>query len=169
MKIRDSHIISLVYILIPVAFIFLPLALKPEMEYLYWFGIIIYLFSGVTLIYNTIKGSKETLKYSILVGIGSWALLILVGVFSALDNNDTIQFWHLINTLESAKVINPVVDIDLPSYIISELLYGENITYVINSIGIILLTIMGGFLGVYAFQKKNTEIEEALDREEKRH
>ncbi|MHA1300682.1 MAG: hypothetical protein ACTSO9_14790 [Candidatus Helarchaeota archaeon] len=163
MKIRDSHILALIYIFVPVVFIFLPLNLEPVINYIYLTGIGMYFFSGIILFYGTIRISELILKISLLIGIVSWVVLLVVGVFAAIYNNNIIQIWHLINTLESAKLINPVIEIDLPSYIISELLYGMNITYVINSIVIILLTIAGALISIFAFQKKSQNIAELTE------
>ncbi|MHA1379744.1 MAG: hypothetical protein ACTSRG_15345 [Candidatus Helarchaeota archaeon] len=165
MKIKESFVLAWIYILISIILgailliILIPSKMEPLPFYFFIIGLSTYITAGICLLYGTYFDSEQFMKYGLLIGICSWSFLILSGVFQFIINNEIIQFWHLINTLESAKLINPIVDIDLPTYIISEILYGQNVNNVIYSLGIIIITIIGCLLGVFTFQKKSSEQE----------
>ena len=143
--------------------ILIPLNNEPIFTILYWVGIEIYIIAGAYFLNGIIDNDQRIMLFGLLFGICSLILLLISSVNSTLLNNNTIGIWHLINTLESFKIINPVIDIDLPAYIISEILYGINVNYVINSIGLIILTIVGCALEVFVFIKISEELEEKDD------
>jgi len=157
---KESIIYLIAYFIISILMILIPLNNELIFIYIYWIGIELYIIAGVYFLYGLIDDDRKKYLFSgLLFGICSWIFLLLTGMNSASTNNRVIEFWHLINTMESFKLVNPVVEVDLPAYIISEILYGVNINYVINSIGLIILTIIGCALLVFVFIKMREEVE----------
>ncbi|MFX0139675.1 MAG: hypothetical protein ACFFDN_38905 [Candidatus Hodarchaeota archaeon] len=165
MKIKDETVYVLVYLLISILMILIPQNNEPIFNLLYWVGIETYIISGFYFLVG-INRKGRFLLTGLIFGICSWIILFITSIHSAIINSGVIEFWHLINTLESFKIINPVIDINLPAYIISEILYGINVNFVINSIGLIILTIIGCVLEVFVFIKLTEEEEGEEDEDE---
>ncbi len=163
MKYKESLILIVAYLIISLLMMFIPFHTTSFFKTLYFIGIIIYIATGLLFIFCMSIGKEEAIKFGFIVGISSWILLLLSSSNSTILNINIIETWHLINTLESLNIINPVVDVDLPSYIISELLYGMNVNYVINSIGLIILTIIGCLIITYAFIKIREQMNKVLN------
>ena len=166
MKIKDEIVYVLVYLVIPILMILIPQNNEPLFTLFYWVGIEIYIISGVYFLAGIIKNGRLYMLSGLIFGICSWTLLLICSINSASINISVIEFWQIINTLESFKIITPVIEVDLPAYIISEILYGINVNYVINSIGLIILTIIGCVLEVFVFIKISEEEEEEDDDED---
>ena len=167
METKESFIFGLVYSILSISLIIIQIFNKPLLNTCFWIGLIIYVISGVIFISGNIIKNKQNIKklieYGIIIGVCSWIFIIISGIYGFSINNEVIKTWHLINTLETFNLINPVVDVNLPAYIVSEILYGQNISYVFFSIAIIILTVIGGALGVETFLKMRSKlIEEPL-------
>lgn len=158
MKIKDEIVYILIYLLIAILMILIPQSNKSIFALIYWVGIETYIISGVYFLFGIIKKGRLYILTGFMFGICSWIILFITNIYSAIINSEVIEFWHLINTLESFKIISPVIDIDLPAYILSEILYGNNVNYVINSIELIILTIFGCVLEVFVFIKISEEV-----------
>lgn len=166
MKNKESFIFAVFYLTISFILFLIQLFNQPFFNIFFWIGLIIYIVAGTNFLSGNIIKNKELMIFGLIFGICSWILLLIGETYGLFVNNDIIEIWKLMDTLQSLKIISSLIQTNLPSYIISNLLFGSNITYVFFSISMIIITIIGGILGVISFEKVKLTINNGTTNKE---